>query len=144
MRNHGLAAGLAALALVGVLAGGARAEKKQLTPSQSWNASVDDEKLAKEAPEAGYVADAKAFKALWDAWKVGDKLPEVDFKKDIVLVATTRGSKLNLSAMLDTDKGDLTPLALATKDLGPGFRYVIVVVPREGVKTIGGKEIKSE
>jgi hypothetical protein len=142
--RHGLAAALAALALVGLLAGSARAEKKALKPSQSWNSSIDDEKLAKEAPETGYVADAKAFKKLWEAWKVGDKMPEIDFTKEIVVVATTQGSKLNLSATLDTDKGDLTPLGIATRDLKPGFRYVIVVVPREGVKTVNGKEIKSE
>src|SRR5262249_48713079 len=61
-KRSGLVAALAALALVGLLAGSVRAEKKQLKPSQSWSGSIDDEKLAKEAPETGYVADAKAFK----------------------------------------------------------------------------------
>jgi hypothetical protein len=148
MTRHGLVAGLVALALVGVLAGVARAEKKELSASQSWNGSIDDDKAAKdllkEAPEGGYIADEKAFKKLWEAWKVTDKVPEVDFKKNIVLVATTVGSKLNLKAMLDTDKGDLVPLGLGTRDLRPGFRYVISVVPREGVKTVNGKELKSE
>jgi hypothetical protein len=33
----------------------------------------------------------------------------------------------------------LKVLALATRDLRPGFRYQILVVPREGVKTVNGK-----
>jgi hypothetical protein len=144
MTRHGLVAGLLALALLGVLVTAVRAEKKELKASQSWNGSIDDEKLEKEAPPDGYVADAKALKKLWEAWKVGDKVPEIDFKKEILLVATGAGSKLLLNATLDTDSGDLRPVALGTKDLKPGFRYAIISVPREGVKTLGGKEIKSE
>jgi hypothetical protein len=31
-----------------------------------------------------------------------------------------------------------------TKDLRPGFRYVLGVVPREGVKTVNGKDLPKE
>jgi hypothetical protein len=64
----------------------------------------------------------------------------VNFDKEIVLVAKTVGSKLRLNALLD-EKGDLKALGLATQDLRPGFRYVIISVPKGGVKTVNGKEL---
>jgi hypothetical protein len=33
-------------------------------------------------------------------------------------------------------------VGIATRDLAPGFRYAVLVLPREGVKTINGKELK--
>jgi hypothetical protein len=33
---------------------------------------------------------------------------------------------------------------MATRDLRPGFRYVIATVSREGVKTVNGKQLPKE
>jgi hypothetical protein len=46
-------------------------------------------------------------------------------------------------AKLD-DQGNLQVLGNATTDSAPGFRYVIATVPREGVKTVDGKELPKE
>ena len=67
----------------------------------------------------------------------------MDFGKEILVVATTVGSRLNLDTKLD-EKGDLKVLALATRDLRPGFRYAIKSVGKEGVKTVNGKELPKE
>src|SRR5262249_55952923 len=104
--------------------------------------SVEDENLAKDAPAV--VTSAKALEKLWKDWKLTDKMPEVDFSKEIVVLTTTKGSKLTLGATLDDSKGDLQVVGLATKDLRPGFRYVIATVPREGIKTVNGKELPKE
>jgi hypothetical protein len=112
-------------------------------PKKEWSGSLDDEALQKEAPADGFIADAKAFAKLWKAWKLGDKVPDVDFKKNLAVVATTVGSKLNVTTKLG-DNGDLKVLALATRDLRPGFRYQIVLVPRDGVKTVNGKELPKD
>jgi hypothetical protein len=69
-------------------------------------------------------------------------VPEIDFKKEIVIVETTRGGSLRVGTLKLTDKGDLRVAAIATRDLRPGFRYAVLVLPREGVKSINGKEIK--
>jgi hypothetical protein len=132
---------LAALAMIGFLAPSVRAEKKKVKLVKEWSGSVADEKLAKDAPEV--IADAKAFEKLWKAWKVGDKVPEVDFTKEIVIVSTTSGSKISLKPSLD-DKGNLSVLGMATADFGPGFRYVIATVSREGVKKVNGKDLPKE
>jgi hypothetical protein len=131
------------LSLAGVLflaAGVAVAAPTPLKATNSWMGSIDDEKLAKEMPANGVITNAKDFEALVKAWKVAEKVPGVNFDKEIVLVAKTEGSKLTLNASLD-EKGDLKALGLATRDLRPGFRYVIISVPKEGVKTVNGKEL---
>jgi hypothetical protein len=127
-------------AVMFLAAGVAAAAPTPLKATNTWMGSIDDEKLAKEMPENGVITNAKDFEKLVKAWKVADKVPELNFDKEIVLVAKTEGSKLTLNASLD-EKGDLKVLGVATRDLRPGFRYVIISVPKEGVKTINGKEL---
>jgi hypothetical protein len=141
IRRRGWLFALVALVLVGFLAPSVRAEKKEVKLVKQWSGSVEDEKLAKDAPEV--ITDAKAFEKMWKAWKVGDKVPEVDFTKEIVILSTTSGSKILVSPSLD-DKGNLSVLGAATADFGPGFRYVIATVSREGVKKVNGKELPRE
>ena len=127
-------------AVMFLAAGVAVAAPTPLKATNTWMGSIDDEKLAKEMPDNGVVTNAKDFAKLVKAWKVAEKAPEVNFDKEIVLVARTAGSKLTLKASLD-EKGDLKALGLATRDLRKGFRYVIISVPKEGVKTVNGKEL---
>jgi hypothetical protein len=141
MLHRMLVAGLLALA-VAVVAVRADEKPKEVKTTHKWEGSVEDEKLQKEAPEGGVITDSKTFEKIWTAWKLGDKdkVEKIDFDKEIVVINTTVGSKLSVKPMLD-DKGDLKALGLATRDLRPGFRYVVICVPREGVKTINGKEL---
>ena len=131
---------LSPAAVLSLAAGVAVAAPTPLKATNTWMGSIDDEKLAKEMPANGVITNAKDFEKLVKAWKVAEKVPEVNFDKEIVLVAKTEGSKLTLNAALD-QKGDLKALGLATRDLRPGFRYVIISVPKEGVKTVNGKEL---
>ena len=105
-------------------------------------ASNADAKLAKEMPESGVIVSQKGWEKLAKAWGIKEPA-KVDFTKEILVVATTVGSKLNLSTKLD-DKGDLKILGLATRDFGEGFRYSIKSVSKEGVKTVNGKELPKE
>jgi hypothetical protein len=108
--------------------------------TNTWSGSIDDEKLKKEMPENGVITNAKDLEKLNKSWKFVEKLPEINFDKEIVVVATGTGGKLTVNAMLD-DKGDLKTLGLETRDLKPGFRYVIMSLPKEGVKTVNSKEL---
>lgn len=134
-------AGVVAVAAVALFTADALAQKTAVKPSKEWTGSVEDEALAKDAPAC--ITSAKGLENLWKAWKIADKVPEVDFTKEIVVVTTTRGSKLRLAAALD-EKGNLTVGGLGTRDLAPGFRYVIATVSKEGVKTVNGKELPKE
>jgi hypothetical protein len=137
MRRQVLAM-LVPLAIVTALVSDARAEKKTVKLEKEWKGSVVDESVAKDTPAA--IGDAKALEKLWKAWRIEGKVPDVDFEKQLVILTTTSGSKLRLSATLD-DKENLEVLGLATMDLRPGVRYVIATVSREGVKTVNGKKL---
>jgi hypothetical protein len=134
----GLAAVAVALILTPALVA---ADAKELKPVEKWSGSVDDEKLLKDAPDNGVINDAKTFEKVWTSWKIGEKMPKLDFDKVIVVFSTTSGSRISAKPMLD-DKGDLKFLGIATRDLKPGFRYDMQVVEKAGVKTVNGKEIK--
>jgi hypothetical protein len=95
----------------------------------------------KTAPQC--ITTKAGLENLWKAWKISDKMPEVDFTKEIVVIGITTGSKLKLAANIN-DKGNLDVLGLGTRDLVPGFRYVIATVSKEGVKTVNGKELPKE
>jgi hypothetical protein len=132
---------LVSVAVVAMSVSGARAEKKAVKLEREWKGSVENEELATDAPAC--VVDAKALEKLWRAWKIEGEAPKVDFKRELLILTTTSGSKLRLSASLD-DKGNLAVLGLSTRDLRPGFRYVIATVSREGVKTVNGKKLLEE
>src|SRR5437868_14787307 len=87
----------------------ASAADKPVKAGKQWMGSVADAKREKDAPNL--ITNAKDFEKMWKSWKVGDKVPDIDFTKEIVVVATTVGSKLNLTCSLD-DKGDLKTLSL--------------------------------
>jgi hypothetical protein len=132
---------LVSIAVVAASVSGARAEKKAVKLEREWKGSVEKEELAKDAPAV--IVDAKALEKLWKAWKIEGTAPKVDFKKELLILTTTSGSKLRVSASLD-DKGNLEVLGMGTRDLRQGFRYVIASVSREGVKTVNGKELPKE
>lgn len=117
------------------------AEDKMVEPQQTWKGSVEDRELLGKPPTV--IATAAAWKAQWEAWKLADELPKVDFSKQLVVVQTTVGSQIRPILKLD-DQGDLKVLGLATKDLRPGFRYVLVTVARDGVKSVNGLELPSD
>jgi hypothetical protein len=135
------------LALVGLVAlvvlapGEARAQKKSVPLIQEFSGSVADEALVKGTPEC--ITTEARFDKLWKLWKLKGKTPAVDFKVDMVVIVTGSGSKLSLTTRLD-DKGNLETLGAGTLDLAPGFRYVIGVVSRDGVKTVNGKALPKD
>jgi hypothetical protein len=120
---------------------GVSAERQPITAMKEWSGSIDDPTIVSAAPEV--IVSAKEFEALWLAWKLPGPVPEVDFSSNLVAVQTTPGSRLRLSAMLDNN-GNLTVLGLATRDFHPGFRYVLAVLSRTGVKTVNGKELPNQ
>lgn len=125
--------------IVLALATNAKAEeRKPLETLKEWRGDNPNEALSKDALK--YIVNSKDLEKLWKTWDIKEKLPEIDFSKELLLIETTRGSRLNLKATLD-EKGNLQALGLATRDLRPGFRYVMITVSKTGVKSINGKEI---
>ena len=116
------------------------AQKKKIDVGKLASGSVDDEKAIK--PES--ITTAKGLEAVWKAWKIDGDVPKVDFTKEIVVAVYSSGSKLNIAGASLDDKGDLTVLGFGTRDLRPGFRYVLGTVSKDGVKTVNKKELPKE
>jgi hypothetical protein len=117
-------------------------KKEPAKPTVDLSGSVEDEALVKELPPGGVIVSAKGWEKLAKAWGIKDPA-KVNFEKEILIVATSSGSKLNVNAKVDA-KGDLKVIGFGTRDLRPGFRYAIKSVSKEGVKTIDGKELPKE
>ena len=113
-------------------------ERKPLETLKEWRGDNPNEALSKDAPK--FITNSKDLEKLWKSWDIKEKLPEIDFSKELLLIDTTRGSRLNLKATLD-EKGNIQALGLATRDLRPGFRYLMITVSKTGVKSINGKAI---
>lgn len=131
---------MASIVLAAVSAPEALAQKKKVEVTKKWSGSVDDEKAAK--PEV--IISTKGLEAVWKAWKIDGAVPKVDFTKDIVVAVYSPGSKLNVAGATLDDKGNLDVLGFGTRDLRPGFRYVLGVVSKEGVKTVNKKDLPKE
>jgi hypothetical protein len=120
----------------------AQAQKKDLTIVMKWSGSVEDENLQKDAPQV--ITSAKEFEKVWKAFKAEGKVPFVDFDKFMVVAVYSSGSKLNLAGAKLDDKGNLQVLGFGTRDLRPGFRYVLGVVSNEGVLSVNGKKLPAK
>jgi hypothetical protein len=122
-----------------LLAPAVAAQPKKITPGQTWVGTKDDEKLKKLAPKEGVVVEAKEFEKLWKAWRPDEKVPQVDFTKEFVLVTLASGpNKPGINATVED--GKMVVRALQTLIGGPGFGYSLATFPREGIKSINGKE----
>jgi hypothetical protein len=129
----GVVAGLALAAVPPRAA--AQANKVEIT--RKWSGPVEDEK----APRPECITSSKGLEAVWNAWKVKGDVPKVDFSKHLVVAVYSPGSRLDLSKATLDEQGDLKVVGLGTADFNPGFRYVLGVVSREGVKTVNKKAL---
>jgi hypothetical protein len=123
-----------------VMAPAAPDQKTKVEITEKWSGSVEDENVKK--PEV--IVSTKGLEAVWKDWKIKGDVPKVDFTKNIVVAVYSSGSKLNLSGANLDDKGNLEVLGLGTRDFRPGFRYVLGVVSKKGIKTVNKKELPKE
>jgi len=131
---------LALLCLWAVRVSPVAAEDKKLEPVRFWWGLVGEKKLAEMAPPKGYVTGEAEWKKLWEAWRPGEKVPDVDFTKHLVLVHL--GGMYPVAHELTvTDRGDLTIRLSPRVPPKPGYGYGIAVIERGSVKTIEGKAI---
>jgi hypothetical protein len=137
MTRIGFLVCLVALALA---AGAASAAPEKVAANRDWIGVVGDDALKKMAPKNGLVTDAKQFAKLWKAWRKGEKVPEIDFKKEFVAVTLASGpNRPSISATLE--EGKLKILARQTLIGGDGFGYSLAAFNRKGVKSVNGKNL---
>jgi len=108
---------------------------------KTWVGLLKEPALAKEKPAKGFIDSPADFPKLWKAWSDKEKVPEIDFEKQVVLVATTTKARIHGLHLID-NKGDVQVfVGLSSFALPNECSYGFLVVDREGIKTIQGKSI---
>lgn len=129
---------LVCLALALGVVRSAAAEMKELAITQKWEGSVEAGEPPKDLPAA--IVNAVDFAGVWKRCGRTDEVPKIDWGKHFAVCQTTSGSRLIVSGQLDA-AGNAKILGMSTMDMRPGFRYVIAIFPREGVKTVNGTKL---
>ena len=116
-------------------------QPKTLTAIKQWAGRSRDADGRRHAPKNSVVDNTPQWAKLWAAWKPGGPLPEVDFRRQLILVGTAPGpNRVFLRGLLD-DRGDVKLLVASTKIGGPGFGFAMMSVERKGLKTVNGQPI---
>lgn len=114
---------------------------EEVIPIRKYSGVLRQNGPALVAPKSGVIVGQEKFAEVWQAWSVGERMPEIDFKTQMVLVATVSGPNRTLSGPLKLVDSDLSYRVMSTKMGGPGFGYLLMLVPRDGVMTINGQPI---
>jgi len=120
----------------------AQAEVREIKPLKEWRGRVESS-LKKKAPARGYLATQEDLDKLWAAWKITGKSPKVDFKTRLVLVRTCNCSHISITPLLN-ERGDLHAQVTVTKDITEDAAYVLVLIPRRGIRSVEGKPMGSK
>jgi hypothetical protein len=112
-----------------------------VVPLNKYSGVIRQDPLKQLAPAAGVVVNPQKLAELWQAWSVDAKLPQVDFQTHMVLVDTVPGPNRSFSGPLKLENGDLTYSVASTRMGGPGFGYLMMIVPRKDIKTVNGKPV---
>jgi len=120
--------------------------EKTIKPANQWTGIVRETKPSNAADliedKAVGITSGKELQKLWKAWKFDDSVPQVDFKKQFVLVTWSKARFVHLTLKLE--KGNLAAESLVGMLVVPGeFGYRIVAVSRKGIKTVNGKKLSN-
>jgi hypothetical protein len=108
-----------------------------------WSGIISDADKEKERPASGVIGTEKDFQDLWQSWRGNEELPKIDFAQLFVVVMTSKEDPLvGLSFEGPDASGNIKLIPL----VGPGkmhrgFSYVMMQVPRDGIKSVEGKPV---
>jgi len=110
---------------------------------KEFRGGVSDGALRSISPDNGVVSDAQTWKNLCESWHLDRADEKIDFTSQFVLVRTSEGSGISLKLERESN-GNLKSEAMYTTDYrGDGFRFLAVVVNRDGIASIDGKKLRA-
>jgi hypothetical protein len=144
MRRHPFMIAMGIVSLAALAAAAQPAQEAGKSPQKVLiTGFIDGEGLDKLVPKGNFITNQADFKSLWKQWLLMDDAPEVDFKKDFVVVAVTRFGPIKNMVLLDrSGDGDMgIQMALEKNEGSKGFYTMLAVYPRSGIKSIKGVPI---
>ena len=134
-------AALAAMLAFTVATAPARAAEPKPTDTVDLSGTVIDLDQLKALSGTGVILSQKEWERLAAAWGVKEP-PKVDFTKELLLVGTWRGTGFKF--LNDMKDGDLTTELVGDKEEKPGFRFKVISLKRDGIKSFQGKALPAE
>ena len=104
-------------------------------PLREFRGTTTDEVVGPIPEEL--IQDQVTYERAWEKLGLKENPGKVDFKHEVLFPATTRGSRVNLR-LRDEGEGRLQVMAMATRDIRPGLRYVFGVFSKKDWKHING------
>lgn len=104
-------------------------------PAFALSGDVSDRALVRRAPSTGVIVSPREYEILVKAWGIKDA-PKVDFTKEILVVGTSESDSFELTPALKD--GDLTVTTVGSKETRDGFRWKVISIQRDGIKTVRG------
>lgn len=115
---------------------------EEIKPDQKVTGKIAAAALKSVSPKDGIITDTIAWRKLWAAWCPTKPIPNVEFQKQIVLVETVDGpNNMFVNQLMLNEKLELRYDVASTRIDGPGFAYLIMVVPKTGIRKINGKPV---
>ena len=115
------------------------AAKPDSAPVREFRGETAEENTT-AVPQA-VIGAAQAYEDAWKALGLKESPGVVDFEKEVIFLATTRGSRIQLRCR-DEGEGKLQVMAIATRDIRPGLRYLIGVFLKKDWKEVNGTPIR--
>ncbi len=134
-------AALAALIASALASAPTRAAEPKATATVDLSSTVVDLAALKALEGTGVILSQKEWERLAAAWGIKEPA-KVDFTKEILLVGTWRGTSFKF--LSDVKDGDLTTELVGDKDIKPGFRFKVISLSRDGIKSFQGKALPKE
>lgn len=115
---------------------------QEIEPVRRFSGKNAQMALRKIAPANRAVINDEQWNNLWLGWQTDEPKPEIDFEKFVVLVETVDGPNNMFTNTLKLDgTGNLKYEVASTRMAGPGFAYLMLVVPREGIQSVNGRPL---
>jgi len=118
-----------------------QADNREIKPLKTWTGWLD-ESLRREYPvRKNFLSSQEELDKLWAAWRLPEKeKPAVDFSTQLILVGNCPCSHISMAPRLD-GKGNLFLGVSITKDISESLSYIIVLIPRQGIRAVEGRPL---
>lgn len=88
-----------------------------------------------KGPVHEVIQDQAVYERIWRNLGLAKSPGEIDFSKEFGVISTTRGSRVSFR-LRDEGDGKLNVMSISTRDIRPGLRYAIGVLPRSEWKQV--------
>jgi RNA polymerase sigma factor (sigma-70 family) len=121
-----------------------KGESKAVPIQQSWEGILPKRRLIKESPPDGFVVEAEAWAKMWRAWRGKEKIPAIDFDRQLAIILTVSGPNRIQAPVLRIDAAGNVRVSLPASTSLPDdgrIGYRILLIDRTGVQSVNGRSI---